>query len=474
MMRHILAYGWAIALVPVGIAHAQEHQPPAQTPVRGPELTADWKTQILAPRPTTRVKPGFTFATAGDLIYSLPMLPRKDPGVEAIADVLRGADAALTNQEGSIIDLERFAGYPEAGNGGGYPVGKPALAADIAGLGFDFASKANNHAVDFGVAGLLESKLHLEEAGVLAPGAGRSRALARAATILDTPKGRVAVIAAASTFPEAARAGQGEGISWNRPGISVVRTRRIVLVPPSEMAGIRAVARHFDPRVRTDAGEVMIGRQTFRLADGPGVHYEINDLDRFEILRAVRGAKNVADAAIFTIHAHENAGMGDDRVPADFQQALYRDVIDAGGDIVFVHGPHVTRGIEIYKGRPIFYGLGHFAFQMLGMAPRMREDFEEEEQDPRYVGTGDSDLPAINAAEYDGAVAVTEFGSGGTISMIRLYPIDMRWNDPMSSRGIPRLATGSRATEILRRIQQDSVAYGTKIFIENGVGVIRP
>jgi capsule synthesis protein PGA_cap len=38
-----------------------------------------------------------------------------------------------------------------------------------------------------------------------------------------------------------------------------------------------------------------------------------------------------------------------------------RAVIDAGADAVVGHGPHVLRGIEFYKGRPIFYSLGNFA-----------------------------------------------------------------------------------------------------------------
>lgn len=41
-------------------------------------------------------------------------------------------------------------------------------------------------------------------------------------------------------------------------------------------------------------------------------------------------------------------------------QAFSRGVIDAGADIVFGHGPHVPRAIEVYKGRPIFYSLGNF------------------------------------------------------------------------------------------------------------------
>lgn len=35
-------------------------------------------------------------------------------------------------------------------------------------------------------------------------------------------------------------------------------------------------------------------------------------------------------------------------------------MIDAGAGIVVGHGPHVLRGIEVYKGRPIFYSLANF------------------------------------------------------------------------------------------------------------------
>jgi len=49
--------------------------------------------------------------------------------------------------------------------------------------------------------------------------------------------------------------------------------------------------------------------------------------------------------------------------PAEFWVDFARGAVDAGCDAVFGHGPHVTLGIEIYKGRPIFYSLGNFIFQ---------------------------------------------------------------------------------------------------------------
>ncbi len=36
--------------------------------------------------------------------------------------------------------------------------------------------------------------------------------------------------------------------------------------------------------------------------------------------------------------------------------------IDAGADIVIGHGPHYSLPVELYRGKPIFYGLGSFSF----------------------------------------------------------------------------------------------------------------
>jgi poly-gamma-glutamate synthesis protein (capsule biosynthesis protein) len=62
-------------------------------------------------------------------------------------------------------------------------------------------------------------------------------------------------------------------------------------------------------------------------------------------------------------------------VPADLDSAnnqvaegrkiICRTAIDAGADLVVGHGPHVLNGVEMYKGKPILYSLGHFYMQIL-------------------------------------------------------------------------------------------------------------
>jgi poly-gamma-glutamate synthesis protein (capsule biosynthesis protein) len=46
-----------------------------------------------------------------------------------------------------------------------------------------------------------------------------------------------------------------------------------------------------------------------------------------------------------------------------YQVEIARAAIDAGADIVLGHGPHLPLGIEIYKHKPIFYGVGSFSFE---------------------------------------------------------------------------------------------------------------
>src|SRR5690606_28458024 len=96
-----------------------------------------------------------------------------------------------------------------------------------------------------------------------------------------------------------------------------------------------------------------------------------NAEDAAEILRYVREAKRQSDWLVFSFHCHE-FGEGNRLTaendaeltePAKFYREFSRAVIDAGADVVVGHGHHVTLGIELHRGRPIFHGLGNFIFQ---------------------------------------------------------------------------------------------------------------
>ena len=50
---------------------------------------------------------------------------------------------------------------------------------------------------------------------------------------------------------------------------------------------------------------------------------------------------------------------------AEGRSLICRAAIDAGADVVIGHGPHVLNGVEMYKGKPIIYSLGHYYMEIL-------------------------------------------------------------------------------------------------------------
>ena len=108
--------------------------------------------------------------------------------------------------------------------------------------------------------------------------------------------------------------------------------------------------------------------------------YDMNDSDLREILKGIRQGKQNSDFLIATIHAHEPDNWSEE--PADFLPKLAHAAIDAGADVFIGHGPHRLRAIEIYQGKPIFYSLGNFFFQVGAQEPVPADLYEAVKMDP--------------------------------------------------------------------------------------------
>ncbi|HAX47478.1 MAG TPA: capsule biosynthesis protein CapA [Bacteroidetes bacterium] len=110
--------------------------------------------------------------------------------------------------------------------------------------------------------------------------------------------------------------------------------------------------------------------------------------DHTKAAEIVRALKKQCDIVIVAFHGGaEGSGathvtrkrefyLGEDRGNC---YLFAHDMIDAGADIVFGHGPHVPRGVELYKGKFIAYSLGNFCtygkFGLsgnLGLAPILK------------------------------------------------------------------------------------------------------
>jgi len=431
--------------------------------------------------PPAKIKGSFKLVTIGELLYSRAMANSVDPAFQAVAKLVRDSDLTIAEQEGVFFDLTKFKGVP----GSGGLIGLPEKAGDEKAMGIGLVALANNHTGDWGYDSLLEMERLLDAAGVAHAGAGGNLTDARKAAILATPRGRIAMVSTASTFKFLSNATDRFGDAPARPGISVLRLHRIDLVPAEQFAALRAFAlgstKFSHPPPSSEATEVTLDGSTFRQAMRAGVLWEMNAFDHSDLLGAIRKAKHDADFVIFTIHAHESpTGMDDDNPEtAPFLVQLFHDAVDAGADFIYGHGQHSLRGIEIYKGRPLFYGVG--AYFLSGDLKQMGDAATEVYESPGMRlpsrPSPDREVTAnpggVNPSVwYDGIVAVTEY-DGPTLKTIRLYPLDLGNTPDRARRGIPHFADAATAERILRKLQAISAPFGTKIEIQGSVGVIR-
>jgi poly-gamma-glutamate capsule biosynthesis protein CapA/YwtB (metallophosphatase superfamily) len=465
--RSLLALVASILLLAFDpVLHAQQAAgPPPRDPAR--ELA-------------TSVADGFTLASVGDCIIARPISQATDAPFTRVASLLRDADVTFGTFEGSAFDIRQFKGYPQAEFGGVWIIGVPEVAKDLRALGFDLMSRANNHATDWGVEGMRLTSQALDEAGIVYAGVGEHRAAARAGRYVDTPKGRIGIVSMASTFTPLSRSAPPVGETPGRPGINALRTTRYSLVTRDEMQVLRRI-RDEQPRgsVRPpeneNPDELQLFGTWYRVADRRGYSFRMDPLDRDEILKSIRATKQMTDFVVATIHAHEPGNWSEE--PADFLPELARAAIDAGADQFVGHGPHQLRGIEIYKGKPIFYSLGDFVFQLDLLEPVGMDLYEQFKMNPST--TSDADFNAMwndrtfrGAVWYESVVAVSRFDHG-RVADIRLYPVDLNYAARGADRGVPRIASPQVARTILERLQRLSKPYGTTIAIEQNVGIIR-
>ena len=239
-----------------------------------------------------------------------------------VRDELRAADVVFSNLECCLcppppnhsLDREGFFADPtvaaEALRSGG-----------IAAVGI-----ANN--VNYGESAITASIATLDQVGIAHAGAGANRAAARAPAILERGGLRFGFMQRSSVYwPTNHEAGDTSA------GIAVIRGHTAYQVP---MHG-----------GRPPANRPGLPPQIITWADRQYLKWFAGDI------AAVRAA---ADIVVASCHW----GVG--REVLQYMTEIAHAAIDAGADIVVGHGPHFSLAVEVYRGRPIFYGLGSFSF----------------------------------------------------------------------------------------------------------------
>lgn len=284
-----------------------DRQAPSTLVLCGDVMTGRGIDQILAaPGDASLYEPYMT--SAADYValaeqVSGPIPRRVAPSYiwgDALAETRKfPADAFIVNLETAVTER----GEPEP-KGINYRMA-PANVSCLTAAGVDCCTLANNHILDWGPAGLEDTLGTLGRVGIKTAGAGLTEAQARAPAVINIASGgRVLVFAFASPT-------SGVPLSW---------------AARKQMPGVNCLADLSAGGVASIAGHV-------------------------------RKSKMAGDIAVASIHWGSNWGYA---IP-DEHRCFARALIDeAGIDVIHGHSSHHPKAMEVYHGRPIFYGCGDF------------------------------------------------------------------------------------------------------------------
>ncbi|ANY08896.1 CapA family protein [Pseudonocardia sp. HH130630-07] len=254
-----------------------------------------------------------TIASVGDLILDEP-----DPASFLVpsAPVLRAADVTIGHVEvpHSTTTVQVSTDVPA-------PPADPAALTALTGAGFDVVTLAGNHIADAGETGVTDTVTHARAAGLVPAGAGADLTEARTPAVVERDGLRIGVLSYNCVGPRE---------SW----------------ATSRKAGCAYV--HVLTHYELDHAS----------PGGPPTIYTFADPDSLAAMAADVAALR-AEADVVLVGLHKGVGHTPAAV-AMYESPVARAAIDAGADAVFGHHAHIMRGIEVWRGRPIFHGLGNF------------------------------------------------------------------------------------------------------------------
>ena len=458
----------------VRAAHAEPVWPSADPQVRHPE-------QFDPRRPLDQeshlsVADGFTLVLVGDMIIARPLTQAAPvPGFDDLLRLMRSSDATFGNLETTLIDIRRFRGAPYPFDGDWANIGLPQVAPDLKRMGVSIVGRANNHALDWGLEGMRETGQHLDDAGIAYAGCGETAALARAPAYYESRRGRVALVAFATTFRPTTDARDPHGSAPGRAGLSAVHLSLRVHVRAAALAQLAAAdCQLYQRSCGAAPAALTLNGTSYVLDERDFNEYQIDRADLESIGRSIREARQHADLVIVAVHAHEcswDCEHGKPMVPGEFLKVLAHGAIDAGADVFAATGIHNLGPFEVYHGRPVFYGLANFFWSDIQEPvpgelfalnrPLLEQSYAHPERATDY------DLTApLNAASFatpytfESVLAQVRF-SGGRLAGVTLFPVALGYGETLRTSGTPRLERNpERAAAIFRQIQERTAAFG--------------
>src|SRR5579864_4837533 len=372
-----------------------------------------------------------TITLAGQSMIRSDIRATAPAAVPVIQGLLKG-DVVFTNFEAAVAEKGET-----VHEGRGFLTPPEAFDA-LTTFGFNLLSLSGNHAFDLKVAGIQNTIREADSRKIVHAGTGKNLADAAAPAYLHTSKGTIALIASASGLiaPGGSATADGAGVN----------------------------------ELRVEAGD----KENEATADLPGAPGNTpNQVDSQRILQSIRDARQHADLVIVYQHNHVfgnhsfttifTEGMQERLAPNEWLKKWTHAEVDAGADIVVMHGAPLLHGVEIYHGQPIFYDLGNFIYNLPPTLTYIHEPMN-----------------------WESAVAYLQF-QGKKLHSISLRPIVLNYvgegqpdihneyanNQFLDTRGLPSPVTGARAGYILQRLADASKPFGTTVEIKGDTAEIK-
>ena len=400
----------------------------------------------------------FTVTSVGDMFWKMPVSKRMSP---QLRELMQKADTTVGNLEGG-------AGWDPDSSGNA-----------LAELGVDLLAPGE---FDGGWEGFQTSVEAMGKHGIKIAGAGANLDASRRPQFHETAQGRIALVSACPADNLC-----GPRATPARPGVNPLGMTIWNVVTAeqfNQLSGIQAsiLARRGEPPAVAfsadppplPAGRLMFMGQRYMIGDKPGgLHYEPDPIDEQSQVLSIRNAKELSDFVIFHMHDHLNPSTfqqySHSNYPADYLRPFIHKLIDNGLDMYVGTGVHTIQGIEIYKGRPIFYNQGNLGVDLLRglnsqVSPEGMTATELGERRTNWVWQADNTVAYMANTTY----------KDGRLTEVRIYPVDIGLGSrPWSREQIPMTPSPAMARTILEQLQKFSEPYGTKIAIENNIGIIR-
>lgn len=353
-----------------------------------------------------------SLVAVGDLLITRSMkkfISCADASYRSVLSALRRADVTVGNLEVCLTAT-------------GFPAEKlvtlradPSLAPEISETGIDVLTLANNHTMDYGYTGLLETMKTLRKHRIPFVGAGKNIRDAYALFVYRKKRLRISFLSVSTCLALGAEA------SDLRPGVAPVRV---------------STAYEIDPTV---------------LQEQPGTPPVVRSMARMEDVQFLTGAiaraKRTSDFVVVAIHW----GVAYQDRLAEYQRPLAHAMIRAGADVIVGHHAHVPHAIEVYRRGIVFYGLGNFISRYKSSA--------------KVAGYLESIGIDINRSDASESLFVRLTLRARRKPTCEVFPITI------DKEGFPRLADQRTGQKIVERLNQLSSGMA-RIEFSGGTGHI--